>query len=66
MKNILVRPFPQIRAGNALMYYPEANILVPRTADPYSKTPAFKNILITIHVGVLASAGVPQLISIDR
>jgi molybdopterin-dependent oxidoreductase alpha subunit len=50
MRNILVRPFPEIRAGNALMYYPEANVLVPRTADPYSKTPAFKNILITISV----------------
>ena len=50
MKNILVRPFPEIRAGNALMYYPEANVLVPRTADPYSKTPAFKNVLITISV----------------
>ncbi|WP_254510624.1 FdhF/YdeP family oxidoreductase [Anatilimnocola floriformis] len=50
MKNILVRPFPEIRAGNALMYYPESNVLVPRTADPYSKTPAFKNVLITISV----------------
>jgi anaerobic selenocysteine-containing dehydrogenase len=50
MRNILVRPFPEIRAGNALMYYPEANVLVPRTADPYSKTPAFKNVLITVSV----------------
>ncbi|WP_425614705.1 FdhF/YdeP family oxidoreductase [Anatilimnocola sp. NA78] len=54
MKNILIRPYPAIRAGNALMYYPEANVLVPRTADPYSKTPAFKNILITV------SAQTPQ------
>ncbi len=30
------------------MYYPEANVLVPRTADPQSKTPAFKCVLITI------------------
>lgn len=58
MQNILVRPFPEIRAGNALMYYPEANILVPRTADPYSKTPAFKNVLITISVP--AAAKPPQ------
>ncbi len=37
-----------IRAGNALMYYPEANVLVPRAVDPESGTPAFKNVLVTI------------------
>jgi molybdopterin-dependent oxidoreductase alpha subunit len=47
MPHILVRKF-DIRAGNALMYYPEANILVPTTTDPQSKTPAFKSVLITI------------------
>ena len=31
-----------IRPGNLAMYYPEANILVPRAIDPVSKTPAFK------------------------
>ncbi|WP_339746239.1 FdhF/YdeP family oxidoreductase [uncultured Rubinisphaera sp.] len=48
LKNILVYEFPGIKAGNALMYYPEANILVPRTRDPRSKTPAFKGIPIEI------------------
>lgn len=48
MKNILARSFAEIRAGNALMYYPEANILVPRTADSQSKTPAFKNVLVRV------------------
>jgi anaerobic selenocysteine-containing dehydrogenase len=48
LENILVRPYPQIRPGNALMYYPEANILVPRRADPQSKTPAFKGVLVTV------------------
>ena len=43
----LVRPF-DIRAGNAAMYYPEANVLVPRHVDPRSKTPAFKSVLIEI------------------
>lgn len=52
LANILVRSFPEIRAGNALMYYPEANILVPRYSDPQSKTPAFKNVLITVEVPV--------------
>lgn len=33
-----------IRAGNLAMYYPEANVLVPRRLDPESKTPAFKSV----------------------
>lgn len=48
LPHILVRPYEQIRAGNALMYYPEANVLVPRRADPQSKTPAFKGVVVTI------------------
>jgi molybdopterin-dependent oxidoreductase alpha subunit len=43
----LVRPF-DIRPGNAAMYYPEANVLVPRDVDPRSKTPAFKSVLVEI------------------
>ncbi|MCC7086102.1 MAG: FdhF/YdeP family oxidoreductase [Pirellulales bacterium] len=54
MDNILLRAFPEIRAGNALMYYPEANVLVPRTLDPQSKTPAFKNVLVMISPMVAA------------
>ena len=42
-----VRPF-DVRSGNAMMYTPEANVLIPRDVDPESKTPGFKNILITI------------------
>ena len=33
-----------IRAGNLAMYYPEANILVPRAIDKKSGTPAFKSV----------------------
>lgn len=47
MRHVLVRPY-DIRAGNALMYYPEANVLVPITTDPESKTPAFKSVAITV------------------
>ena len=47
MRYQLVRPF-DVRSGNAMMYCPEANILIPRQVDPDSKTPAFKNIAITI------------------
>jgi formylmethanofuran dehydrogenase subunit D len=48
MAGILVHAFPEIRAGNAAMYYPEANALVPRAVDPLSKTPPFKCVLVTL------------------
>lgn len=48
MENILARGFAEIRRGNALMYYPEANVLVSRQIDPQSRTPAFKNTVIHI------------------
>ena len=37
-----------IRAGNLAMYYPEANVLVPRRLDPRSKTPAFKSVRVRV------------------
>ena len=49
IENIEVVAYDDIRAGNALMYYPEANVLVPRTADPASKTPAFKGFPVSLH-----------------
>jgi hypothetical protein len=48
MHNILARSFEEIRDGNAMMYYPESNVLVPRAVDPQSRTPMFKNIRVTI------------------
>jgi anaerobic selenocysteine-containing dehydrogenase len=48
MVNQIARPYQRIRAGNALMYYPEANVLVPRHLDPQSKTPAFKSVIVTL------------------
>ncbi len=61
MTNILVRPF-DVRAGNAIMYYPEANILVPKTTDARSKTPAFKNVCVTISFEKgAANSGLVQL-----
>jgi anaerobic selenocysteine-containing dehydrogenase len=47
MPNIRARPF-DITPGNAAMYFPEANILVPTTTDPASKTPAFKAVAVSI------------------
>ncbi|MDF3013744.1 MAG: histidine kinase [Cellvibrio sp.] len=34
--------------GNAMAYYPEANILIATTHDPRSKTPAFKSVPVNI------------------
>lgn len=48
LSGYLARSYKDIRPGNALMYYPEANVLVPRSLDPQSKTPAFKCVLVTI------------------
>lgn len=37
-----------IRPGNTAMYYPEANVLVDRTLDPESLTPAFKSVAVRV------------------
>jgi molybdopterin-dependent oxidoreductase alpha subunit len=62
MRNILVREY-DIRPGNAAMYAPEANVLVPRTADPESRTPAFKSIVVTLHAQTADAARVSLPIS---
>ncbi len=48
MTGILARSYDSIRSGNALMYYPEANVLVARHSDPQSKTPAFKGVVVEL------------------
>ena len=48
LDNFLVRGYADIKPGNALMYYPEANVLVSRNSDPKSKTPAFKCVLVRL------------------
>jgi molybdopterin-dependent oxidoreductase alpha subunit len=47
LSNVLVRT-TDVPPGNAVMYYPEANVLIPRTADARSGTPAFKNVVVRI------------------
>ena len=47
LRGLLVRPY-DVRAGNAVMYYPEANVLVPRNVDSRSRTPAFKAVVIEV------------------
>ncbi|HZR81239.1 MAG TPA: FdhF/YdeP family oxidoreductase [Candidatus Binatia bacterium] len=45
--NAVVR-FAPLPAGNVAMYYPEANVLVPRRSDPDSATPEFKSTAVSI------------------
>ncbi|TWT75892.1 Formate dehydrogenase H [Posidoniimonas polymericola] len=48
MQHITVVAHPEIRAGNAAMYFPEANALISRQLDPRSKTPAFKCVVVRV------------------
>jgi molybdopterin-dependent oxidoreductase alpha subunit len=48
MPDIRATAFPTIKPGNAAMYYPECNVLVGRTVDPQSKTPAFKGVVVRV------------------
>jgi len=43
----LVR-FAPLPPGNVAMYYPEANVLIPRRIDPQSATPVFKSVAVRI------------------
>lgn len=61
LDDIRVVAFERIKPGNALMYYPEANVLVERRFDPVSRTPAFKGTVVTIETGQPA---VRQLVSV--
>ena len=48
MRRIRPVAHTDIRSGNAAMYYPEANVLVGRSLDPKSKTPAFKGLVVSL------------------
>lgn len=52
--------FDRIKAGNCLMYYPEANRLVVRDVDPASRTPAFKGTTVRV-VPAQETASTPLL-----
>ncbi len=47
LKNVRVRAF-DIRPGNMLTYYPEANVLIPTQVDPHSQTPGFKSLPVQV------------------
>ncbi len=47
MENVEVHAF-DLPAGDAMAYFPEANVLIGRETDPRSKTPGFKSVAIAI------------------
>lgn len=57
LPGIRLAAFSKIRPGNVAMYYPECNVLVPRTTDPRSRTPAFKSVPVTLSVPVAVAEG---------
>ena len=70
MHDIRATAFPNIKPGNAAMYYPECNVLVSRTLDPQSKTPAFKGVIVRVEPASTDSrrahsAGTPQLVQLS-
>ncbi len=66
MRGILATRFDKIRAGNVAMYYPECNILVPRTSDPRSRTPAFKSIPVSVEAMVESPRLVMPVLAVTR
>jgi hypothetical protein len=47
------------------MYYPESNVLVPKAADPLSRTPAYKSVAVTVvpdDAGVAPARLKPELV----
>lgn len=42
-----------IKPGNVMCYFPEANVLVPQSVDQRSRTPSFKSIAISINKAVV-------------
>jgi anaerobic selenocysteine-containing dehydrogenase len=47
LDNLRLR-FLDVPRGSLVMYYPEANAILPRRIDPNSGTPAFKSAVATV------------------
>jgi anaerobic selenocysteine-containing dehydrogenase len=45
---IAIVRFAPLPRGNLAMYYPEANVLIPRRVDPASGTPVFKSTAVRL------------------
>ena len=60
ISGVLVREV-DVRQGNAVMYYPEANVIIPSEADPRSGTPSFKNTFVTIEADRTGVSAAPAV-----
>lgn len=49
LENLKVKPF-DVRPGNLMTYYPEANVLIPAVVDSSSGTPGFKSVEVDLIV----------------
>src|SRR5690606_33721930 len=49
LENLKVKPF-DVRPGNLMTYYPEANVLIPSVVDSSSGTPGFKSVEVDLIV----------------
>ena len=47
MDKLVLREF-DVKEGNLMAYFPEANCLVPSTIDKRSKTPGFKSVIVRV------------------
>jgi molybdopterin-dependent oxidoreductase alpha subunit len=47
MSNLSLAPY-DIKPGNVMCYFPEANVLVPQSVDQRSRTPSFKSVTVTV------------------
>jgi molybdopterin-dependent oxidoreductase alpha subunit len=60
-----IHAFPDIRPGNAAMYFPEANAIVGRRLDPASRTPAFKSVVVKVESSTPRPAPDPIVRGLD-
>ncbi|HEX4415638.1 MAG TPA: FdhF/YdeP family oxidoreductase [Lacipirellulaceae bacterium] len=68
MRRIRATAFDALKPGNAAMYYPECNVLVSRSLDPQSRTPAFKCVVVQLkrcETTAGNSAAAPQLVQLS-
>ena len=49
MENLVLKEF-DIKLGNVMTYFPEANVLVSQDVDIRSRTPSFKSVMVNLEV----------------
>ena len=47
MENLVLKEF-DIKPGNVMTYFPEANVLVSQDVDTRSRTPSFKSVIVNL------------------